>query len=170
MNIFIMRHGQAAPQASNDALRPLTEQGCEEVCLMAQWLAPQVPVFDRVLVSPYVRSQQTWQQMSRFIPGIQVDDCNELTPDTDADLTASLILAYCEPEREGNLLVVSHMPLVGFLIESLCPGTLAPIFVTAGIARITLEKGHGGLFNWLEGPHSVRTQHAGAWPLCGTTG
>ncbi|MDP5291232.1 phosphohistidine phosphatase SixA [Oceanimonas sp. CHS3-5] len=170
MNIFIMRHGQAAPQASNDASRPLTEQGSEEVCLMAQWLAPQVPAFDRVLVSPYVRSQQTWQHLSRFISGKQVEYCDELTPGADADITASLLLAYGELEQDNNLLVVSHMPLVGFLVESLCPGTMAPIFVTSGIAKITLEKGHGGLFNWLEGPHSVHPHHPRPWPLCGSMG
>ncbi|WP_165661715.1 phosphohistidine phosphatase SixA [Oceanimonas sp. MB9] len=170
MNVFIMRHGQAAPQASTDALRPLTEQGCEEVCLMAQWLAPQVPAFDRVLVSPYLRSKQTWQQLSRFITGSRVEYCDELLPNADADITASLLLAYGELEKDSNLLVVSHMPLVGYLVESLCPGTMAPIFVTAGMARVTLHKGQGGLFNWLEGPHNVRPHYSRPTPLCGFMG
>ncbi|WP_107853083.1 phosphohistidine phosphatase SixA [Oceanimonas marisflavi] len=170
MNIFIMRHGQASSQESDDASRPLTEQGSEEVCQMAQWLSQQVTSFDRVMVSPYVRSQQTWQQMSRFIPATMVEYHDELIPSADADTTASLILAYGELEQSVNLLVISHMPLVGFLVESLCPGTMAPIFVTSGVAKITLEKGHGGLFNWLEGPHSIRPRHPRPWPLCGSMG
>ncbi|WP_418139137.1 phosphohistidine phosphatase SixA [Oceanimonas smirnovii] len=170
MNIFVMRHGQAVSQASTDALRPLTEHGEEEVCHMAQWLAQQVASFDRVLVSPYVRSRQTWQQVSRFIPGTRIDFCDELIPNADADITASLILAYADVEQSQNLLVISHMPLVGFLVESLCPATMAPIFVTSGVAKITLEKGHGGLFNWLEGPHSIRPHRPRPWPLCGSMG
>lgn len=170
MNIFVMRHGQASSQASSDAQRPLTEHGKEEVCHMAQWLAQQVESFDRVLVSPYLRTRQTWQQVSAVIPGMRTEFCNELVPSADADTAASLILAYGDVERTGNLLVISHMPLVGFLVESLCPATMAPVFVTSGVAKITLEKGHGGLFNWLEGPHSIRPHHPRRWPLCGSMG
>lgn len=156
MNIFVMRHGQAAPEASSDALRPLTEQGKEEVSLMARWLAPQVKQFDLVLVSPYVRAQQTWQQVAKDIPARQIETCAELTPNCDADLTASLILAYAESHPKGNVLVISHMPMVGYLVESLCQGMMAPIFVTSGIANITLNSGIGGMLSWLEGPHNIQ--------------
>ncbi|WP_417614886.1 phosphohistidine phosphatase SixA [Oceanisphaera sp.] len=159
MNIFIMRHGQAAATASTDALRPLTEQGRDEVCLMAQWLAPQVPKFDRVLVSPYLRTSQTWQQLSRYIAASQVEVCDELTPDADADIAASLLLAYGDLHPGGNLLVISHMPIVGFLVESLCPATMAPIFVTSGIAKVSIGTGHGAVFDWLEGPHNIQPHY-----------
>ncbi|PSJ48053.1 phosphohistidine phosphatase SixA [Zobellella endophytica] len=170
MNIFIMRHGQAAPEASSDALRPLTEQGRDEACLMAQWLAHQVAVFDRVLVSPYLRTRQTWQQVSRHIAGEQVECSEELTPNADADLAASLLLAYGELNRQDNLLVVSHMPLVGFLVESLCPATMAPIFVTSGIAKITLNAAQGAVFDWLEGPHNIRPHYEQHFQLCRSLG
>ncbi|PSJ47031.1 phosphohistidine phosphatase SixA [Zobellella taiwanensis] len=170
MNIFIMRHGQAAPEASSDALRPLTEQGRDETCLMAQWLAQQVPVFERVLVSPYLRTRQTWQQLSRHLAATQVEYCDELTPNADADIAASLLLAYGELNRQANILVVSHMPMVGFLVESLCPATMAPIFVTSGVAKLTLETGQGAVFNWLEGPHNIRPHYAQPYPLCGSLG
>lgn len=159
MNIFIMRHGQAAAEASSDALRPLTVQGRDETCLMAQWLAAQVPKFDRVLVSPYLRATQTWQQLSNYIVGTQVEICDELVPNADADIAASLLLAYGDLHPDGNLLVVSHMPIVGFLVESLSPATMAPIFVTAGIAKVSFGKKQGAVFDWLEGPHNVRPHY-----------
>lgn len=159
MNIFIMRHGQAAPAASTDALRSLTEQGKDEVCLMAQWLAPQVTKFDLVLVSPYLRTHQTWQLVSKYITATQVVVCDELTPDADADLAASLLLAYGDAHKDGNILVLSHMPMVGYLVECLCPATMAPIFVTAGTAKISLASGHGGIFEWLEGPHNIQRHY-----------
>ena len=158
MNIFVMRHGQAAPEASTDALRPLTEQGRDEVSLMAQWLAPQVSHFDLVLVSPYLRAQQTWQQLSQDLSAAQVESCEQLTPNCDADLVASLILAHGQSYPHGNILVVSHMPIVGYLVESLCVGVMAPIFVTAGMAKITVDSGSGGLLAWLEGPHNIQAQ------------
>lgn len=158
MNIFVMRHGQAAPEASIDALRPLTEHGRDEVSLMAQWLAPQVSQFDLVLISPYLRAQQTWLQLSDHITAQHVETCDQLTPNCDADLAASLILAYGEMPANANILVISHMPLVGYLVESLCVGVMAPIFVTSGMAKITVNTGSGGLLAWLEGPHNIQAQ------------
>ena len=159
MNIFVMRHGQAAPEASRDALRPLTEQGRDEVSLMAHWLAPQVTQFDLVLVSPYVRAQQTWQQLSKDLTALQVETCNQLTPNCDADVAASIILAYGDLHLNGNVLVISHMPIVGYLVESLCSGIMAPIFVTSGIAKIVVNKGLGGMLEWLEGPHNIQAHY-----------
>lgn len=160
MNIFVMRHGQAVPEALNDALRPLTEQGKDEVTLMARWLASDITQFDLVLVSPYVRAQQTWQQVSKYLSGTLVETCDQLTPNCDADVAASIILAYGDKHSNGNVLVISHMPIVGYLVESLCSGTLAPIFVTSGIAKISVNKGMAGLFEWLEGPHNIQAQYS----------
>lgn len=159
MNIFIMRHGQAVPEASTDALRPLTDQGKSEVCLMAEWLSAQVPTFDCVLVSPYLRTSQTWQQLAKYIPGAVIENCRELTPDADADIAASLLLAYADVSSNNNVLVISHMPMVGLLVESLCPAIMAPIFVTSGIAKVSFGQGHCGIFEWLTGPHNIQSHY-----------
>ncbi|MBO1519383.1 phosphohistidine phosphatase SixA [Oceanisphaera pacifica] len=159
MNIFIMRHGQAAPKVSTDALRPLTDQGKSEVCLMAQWLAAQVSKFDYVLVSPYLRASQTWQQVSQYISATVVENCPELTPDADADIAASVLLAYGDLAPECHVLVISHMPMVGLLVESLCPAIMAPIFVTSGVAKVSFGQGGAGVFDWLEGPHNIQNHY-----------
>lgn len=155
MNIFIMRHGQAAPEALNDESRPLTTDGKAEVRLMAQWLAPQVPQFERALVSPYLRAQQSWHQLSEILSAQQVDTCAEFTPDADVALAASLLLAYKDVGEGGNILLVSHMPLVGYLVESLCPGIAPPSFPTAGLARLSFTEGEVGVLDWLEAPHTL---------------
>lgn len=155
MNIFIMRHGQAAPEALNDESRPLTTAGKAEVRLMAQWLASQAPQFERVLVSPYLRAQQTWHQLSEHLSTQQVDTCAEFTPDADVALAASLLLAYKDVGEGGNILLVSHMPMVGYLVESLCPGVAPPSFPTAGLARLSFTDNQMGQLDWLETPHSL---------------
>ncbi|MDU7939937.1 MAG: phosphohistidine phosphatase, partial [Citrobacter freundii] len=38
MQVFIMRHGDAALDAASDSVRPLTSCGCDESRLMANWL------------------------------------------------------------------------------------------------------------------------------------
>ncbi|MCE1713937.1 phosphohistidine phosphatase SixA, partial [Enterobacter hormaechei] len=61
MQIFIMRHGDAALEAISDAARQLTPRGCDESQKMACWLAQQKHQIDLVLVSPYIRAEQTLQ-------------------------------------------------------------------------------------------------------------
>jgi hypothetical protein len=59
MQVFIMRHGDAALDAASDSVRPLTVCGCDESRLMATWLKGQKVDIERVLVSPFLRAEQT---------------------------------------------------------------------------------------------------------------
>lgn len=59
MQVFIMRHGDAALDAASDAQRPLTLCGQDESRQIASWLNDQSVDVDRVLVSPYLRAGQT---------------------------------------------------------------------------------------------------------------
>ena len=64
MKIFIMRHGDAANIAGDDSLRPLTEQGDLEAKIMGQWLLHKKTKLLDVFVSPYIRAQQTYNNVS----------------------------------------------------------------------------------------------------------
>ena len=57
MKLWILRHGEAEPHARSDAQRNLTEHGREQVRQAAAHLIGQS--IDTILVSPYVRAQQT---------------------------------------------------------------------------------------------------------------
>lgn len=63
MKIYIMRHGEAQQFAPSDAQRALTDRGRHESEAVARACANQrgVKGFDLVLVSPYLRAQQTWE-------------------------------------------------------------------------------------------------------------
>ena len=63
MKVVVMRHGDAVLGADDDAARALTSLGREQSRAMALWLQQQMPHLDRVLVSPYLRAQQTWQTL-----------------------------------------------------------------------------------------------------------
>ena len=65
MQLFLMRHGEASLNAPSDRERKLTDNGRIQTGDMANWLARQVSHFDLVIVSPYLRSQQTWQKVWR---------------------------------------------------------------------------------------------------------
>ncbi len=59
MQVFIMRHGDAALDAASDAQRPLTLCGQDESRQIASWLSEQSVDIDQILVSPYLRARQT---------------------------------------------------------------------------------------------------------------
>lgn len=127
MKIYIMRHGQAGMNAKTDEQRPLTEQGIEESIHMARWLAPQLgDKLDRVIHSNYLRAKQTWQSICSELPKAgAVEESGDITPYGDPAFVASYLTALAA--KHDSILMVSHLPLVGYLVQSLCPAAGAPM-------------------------------------------
>ncbi|MFC3914251.1 phosphohistidine phosphatase SixA [Pseudaeromonas sharmana] len=149
MKVVVMRHGDAVFGADSDANRALTEMGRQQSRAMALWLQPQLSGALRVLVSPYLRAQQTWQTIADLFPHAQVETVDELVPHGHAASVADFLCAI-EPESE-QCLIISHLPLVGYLVASLCPGVNPPMFVTSAMVGITLTAGRGQL-EWQQAP------------------
>lgn len=122
MQVFIMRHGDAALDAASDSVRPLTVCGCDESRQMATWLKGQKVDIERVLVSPYLRAEQTLEIVGECmnLPK-DVDVMPELTPCGDVGMVSAYLQALAN-EGVATALVVSHLPLVGYLVSELCPG------------------------------------------------
>ena len=78
--ILIMRHGEATPMQADDAARQLTETGHQEASRMGQWLATHHKP-DALLVSPYIRAQQTAADATQHISLQFNETCNDITPD-----------------------------------------------------------------------------------------
>ncbi|WP_042149804.1 MULTISPECIES: phosphohistidine phosphatase SixA [unclassified Pseudoalteromonas] len=145
--IFIMRHGQASPMCADDASRTLTNSGIREVEAMNKWLEKTASV-DAVLVSPYVRAQQTYQLLKQGQNNIKLEQTSsDFIPEASPAYTCDFLQALISlnPDNQ-NWLVVAHMPLVSYLVGELCPGKM-PIFDTAAIACIEYneDKGQGEL-------------------------
>lgn len=143
MQIYIMRHGQAEMMAYSDAERNLTDTGRLESELMAKYLVEQDVSLDAVLVSPYVRAQQTWESVSPFFEGvtnIQVLPC--LTPAGSARKSVDEILALQAAGIE-SVLLVSHLPLVGYIVGELAPSAGVPAFSTSAVGHISLNDDDG---------------------------
>jgi len=147
MQVFIMRHGDASQFGSSDAERPLTEQGQLEASVMAKWLQGNHIEFDHILISPYKRAQQTAAQL------LSILDCSPstttldlITPSGSTQAVHDYIDGISAVERIERLLIVSHMPLVSYLVAELTVEQEAPIFQTAAIAEVEYDlkrmKGH----------------------------
>ncbi|AMO56725.1 hypothetical protein GZ77_02910 [Endozoicomonas montiporae] len=138
MKLIIMRHGQASWSAPSDSLRPLTKAGREEVRKTVGQLKGEG--IDRIVASPYLRAQQT-AAIASDILGVSVDTLDGITPDD------SPAKAIGQLPEQGNVLVVSHMPLVSALTGLLCEGVPygGPGFATANAAVLDLELPAAGL-------------------------
>lgn len=155
MQLFLMRHGEASFDALSDRERVLTEQGRYQTRQMANWLATQVSAFDLVMVSPYLRAQQSWQEVSSAFPELRkLMVLDELVPSGDPATCASLIMAYAEQCKADKVLVMSHMPLLGYLVSDIVRGIEPPLFATSAISLIDVH-GERASHTWQQAPHTI---------------
>ncbi|MBI6548697.1 phosphohistidine phosphatase SixA [Xenorhabdus lircayensis] len=153
MYVFIMRHGDAALDSISDATRELTPRGCQESQKMACWFSQQVPDIDYVLVSPYIRAEQTLKAVRENLALPDNEEVlAELTPSGDVALVASYLQVLATQGRKA-VLVVSHLPLVGYLVSELCPAQTPPMFATSSIACVELDhQAERGRLLWQTSP------------------
>ncbi|MCL1027858.1 phosphohistidine phosphatase SixA [Serratia silvae] len=156
MQVLIMRHGEAALDAASDSVRPLTVCGRDESRQMAAWLNTKSVDIERVLVSPYLRAEQTLETVRETLTLPEGEEVlPELTPGGDVGLVSCYLQALAK-EGVAAVLVVSHLPLVGYLVAELCPGECPPMFATSAIANVELsEDGSIGKFEWQVSPSQV---------------
>ncbi len=153
MQLYIMRHGEAQnfiEQGSrDDSQRALTVQGEIEAKMMANWLQKMQVSPKQVFVSPYVRAQQTCELATTGMQTM-ITTVEFITPSGDAKQVHDFIDGWCSEqlaasteqtpvENNQSLLIISHMPLVSYLVAELTQSENAPIFATAGIAHIDYD-------------------------------
>lgn len=140
MQIFIMRHGQAFTSGSPDALRGLTEQGKLEASVMTKWLKNTNADIQQILISPFIRAQETAKQVvDGFSNNVVATTLDFITPSGSARELHDYIDGVCVGDKIETLLIVSHMPLVSYLVAELTVDNEAPIFQTAAIAEIDYD-------------------------------
>ncbi|MEZ9927729.1 phosphohistidine phosphatase SixA [Vibrio breoganii] len=148
MNVFIMRHGEAGSFAISDAERTLTQRGEQQSLEVAKSVVGQgVSHFDLVLVSPYIRAQQTWDVIKDQFSATKVEECVDITPYGQSDDVYQYVCAIADTQQPKSILLVSHLPLVGYLTAEFVNDMSAPMFPTSGFAAIDfdLESSNGEL-------------------------
>jgi len=149
MQIYIMRHGDAANIAGKDSLRPLTQQGLFEAERMGLWLAHSKPKLTNVFVSPYLRAQQTCAKVSEklaksgLLNDIAPETLDVITPSGNArqvhDFIDGLFQLKGQSSDNQAVLFISHMPFVSYLVAELTTSFNTPIFSTGAIAIIDYD-------------------------------
>ncbi|HFQ5587742.1 phosphohistidine phosphatase SixA [Vibrio vulnificus] len=140
MKVLIMRHGEAEHFADSDAQRALTTRGRLESDTVAKACAERgITHFDKVLVSPYLRAQQTWQEISGYFQADAVETCEDITPYGQSEQVYDYLCALIEVEQPEQILLVSHLPLVGYLTAEFVKDMSAPMFPTSGMVCVEFE-------------------------------
>ncbi|MFB1068909.1 phosphohistidine phosphatase SixA [Vibrio diabolicus] len=140
MKIFIMRHGEAEHFADSDAARQLTPRGRVESEAVARACKEQgFAQFDKVLVSPYIRAQQTWQEIREYFAAKSIETCEDITPYGQSEHVFDFASALIEVEKLDSLLLVSHLPLVGYLTSEFVKDMAPPMFPTSGLVCIEYD-------------------------------
>jgi len=152
MRLWLLRHGEAEPQARSDAERMLTKHGRKEVLKAAGLLAGRP--LKAILASPYVRAQQTAELVREALGFVgAIGTAPWLTPDSDP----REVLQYLSERDETELLLVSHQPLLGDLAGLLIHGhRQEPLpMKTASLAELEGEMPLAGsmLLRELHHPH-----------------
>ena len=159
--LFIMRHGEAEAPRLDDKNRQLTPVGREQAKSAALWLKDQYcteGIVDLALVSPYRRAKQTFDMVSLDVEAGKVESNEDIVPEGSPRLVSDYIdgllhAAVNSKKPIKKLLVVSHMPLVSYLVDELCQSYTTSLFSTASIAvvKYSLQEHKGTLIKHYQG-------------------
>lgn len=124
MLICIMRHGDAEAYSgeATDATRELTARGRSGNCRVAEQLKQKQATFDQIWVSPFVRAQQTADDVLALFPENKRESCAALTPES----RPQELLEMLATKGGDSLLLIGHNPLVSRLVALLLDGGTAP--------------------------------------------
>lgn len=117
--IFLLRHGQAERDAARDELRNLTLQGRSEVAAVAEVIRAKGVLPVRIVSSPYVRARQTADIVAHALSAGEVVEVPGVTPDDNPQRALQVLDTL---SKHGDVMLVTHMPLIGALIGLLCDG------------------------------------------------
>lgn len=123
IELYMVRHGLAAEQElySNDAERPLTEEGIRKTRRVAKRLHEFNIRLDLILTSPLVRARQTAEILQTYKLGMKLEESPSLTPGGNLDVWLSWLQQW---RQTGGtcLAIVGHEPNLGEWAEKLVWG------------------------------------------------
>lgn len=147
MNIYILRHGEAANKEDykEDSLRPLTKDGKEIVKLVAKAIKSMQISFDVILASPYLRTRQTAEIVANTLQlsqsnGQQTNKLKytgNLMPSTDPKKMVKEITSKYANKK--SILLVGHEPYLSRLINSLLHANISIELKKAGLCKLEAE-------------------------------
>jgi phosphohistidine phosphatase len=134
MDLILFRHGKAGKRkdyTGDDFSRPLTDEGIQELILIAGWLRRQVPDPDLIATSPLTRATRTAEIVAKELHTNRAPETwTELAPGNDPETVLLRLRSFSE---DRTIMVVGHEPDLSTLGAYVLTGRTVPMF--------TLSKG-----------------------------
>jgi phosphohistidine phosphatase len=107
--LMLLRHAKAAPQGSmTDEERPLVERGRRAAAALADFVASRALAPDLALVSPSLRTRETWELLQ---PAFKAAPVHRIEPRLYAASAERILYLVRETAAElGALMLVGHNP------------------------------------------------------------
>ena len=142
MRVYIVRHGDAlVPPGGSE--RALTERGHRDAASAGELLEAQG--IDAVLYSPKLRTRETAQHILDAVGDIPAAVSDTLLPPS----TGQEVVAAIEALGVERIVLVSHMPLVAYLVGWFTSGDYSdfrlPGFPEAGVVALDMDLAGQGM-------------------------
>lgn len=158
--LILFRHAKTAPRApgQRDINRALTDRGIADSQAMATRLARDGLVPDLVLISPAVRTRQTWDHAKAAFPEANSEVVNAIYEAEIEDI-AAIVSAHAA--RTDTLMVIGHNPgLQDYAVDRAAEGgdaahhvdQLEARFPTAAAAAFLIDENGRASFDGLFTP------------------
>jgi phosphohistidine phosphatase len=138
MKLYFLRHGIAyereAWQGENDELRPLTDEGVEDMKREARTLRNMGLKLDTIVTSPLVRARQTAKIVAKKLE-MDVQEDVLLKPGFDVEALGALLARHSAARR---LMLVGHEPDFSRTIAQLIGGGTVAM-AKGGLARVDTD-------------------------------
>lgn len=140
MYIYIMRHATAENLLTVDEERALVPHAMEEIESTTCQLKKYTQSINWSLFSPFRRAIQTHQIVNTLVEINESDESNQITPSGDPrSFRKFLDLKLLEKPDCEQVLIVSHLPFVSYLLDELVNKPLGLFFPPASIAVIDYD-------------------------------
>ncbi len=117
MRVYLVQHGKALDR-EDDAARPLSEEGIDDVEAVGHFLAAQALDIGQVWHSGKARAAQTAERLARLIaPQAELVERDDLSPTDSAKPVAKEI-----QKQSVNVMVVGHMTHISRLASYMVVG------------------------------------------------
>ena len=143
--LFVMRHGDAEPEAASDFERRLTDAGREQVVLRSRALRQRGVLPELIVSSPLLRARETAGLVNRTlgIPG-DFTVSNDIVPEGDCERVALQLFGENE-----TVMLVTHQPFASRFVHYMTGEDVS--MTTAAIACISVAQSapDAGKLEWL---------------------
>ena len=119
MRLYLVRHGKSEYGLEEDAKRPLSPRGREDITAMAAYLVDQDIAVSNIIHSTLTRARQTAEIFAKAIgPGTQMTEMNGIEPWGNVNDFAKVAQTWSH-----DTMVCGHEPFMGLAAAQLMTGS-----------------------------------------------